>query len=174
MVPTSLVSPLEYSEMDALSLTSSLPPSVPPKLAYALHYPMTEILSRYEEETGLSPDTCKEHEVELKRYLYLCSIYPERTLGMRGPVDELWHLFIIHTRQYHDFCNNLCGMYIHHSPTDPTDKLESTTSEYGTTLDLYTMTFASSPPSHIWPSLSRLVKAQDPCTACRPCKCERT
>lgn len=31
-------------------------------------------------------------------------------------VDELWHVFIIFTKDYVDFCNNAYGYYFHHSP----------------------------------------------------------
>ncbi|TAL64273.1 MAG: hypothetical protein EPN84_03650 [Legionella sp.] len=34
-----------------------------------------------------------------------------------GPLlvlDELWHAFILHTRDYHDFCLDYLGAYFHH------------------------------------------------------------
>jgi len=36
-----------------------------------------------------------------------------------GPLlilDELWHIFILHTRDYTDFSNRYFGEYIHHDP----------------------------------------------------------
>lgn len=30
--------------------------------------------------------------------------------------DELWHEFILHTRQYHAFCKQAFGRYLHHTP----------------------------------------------------------
>lgn len=40
-------------------------------------------------------------------------------------VDELWHEFIIFTRDYHDFCNNVYGAYLHHDPYGKFDLRES-------------------------------------------------
>lgn len=31
-------------------------------------------------------------------------------------LDEVWHIFILHTRDYADFCNTYLGRFIHHSP----------------------------------------------------------
>ncbi|MDN3581264.1 hypothetical protein [Mucilaginibacter flavus] len=31
-------------------------------------------------------------------------------------VDEAWHTFILHTRQYHDYCMVTFGRFIHHNP----------------------------------------------------------
>lgn len=33
-------------------------------------------------------------------------------------VDELWHLHILHTKEYFNFCENVYGRYLHHTPTD--------------------------------------------------------
>ena len=32
------------------------------------------------------------------------------------PVDEMWHSFILCTREYAELCQNLFGTYIHHEP----------------------------------------------------------
>jgi hypothetical protein len=31
-------------------------------------------------------------------------------------VDELWHEFILYTREYHQFCKNAFGSFMHHTP----------------------------------------------------------
>jgi hypothetical protein len=32
-------------------------------------------------------------------------------------VDAGWHAFILHTRDYADFCHRVAGRYLHHVPT---------------------------------------------------------
>ena len=39
-------------------------------------------------------------------------------------LDEMWHTFILHTKQYFHFCHTLFGEYIHHDPTDSFDAKE--------------------------------------------------
>jgi hypothetical protein len=34
-------------------------------------------------------------------------------------VDELWHLHILYTKEYFEFCNDFFGFYLHHQPTNP-------------------------------------------------------
>ena len=58
------------------------------------------------------------HEREIKRFLALSAINPGK-YGMRGPLDELWHTFIIFTSAYANFCRLLGGGFIHHLPETP-------------------------------------------------------
>ena len=60
----------------------------------AMKYDMKAVMGRYAEKTRLPPDVLKEHEREIKRFLALSAINPGK-YGMRGPLDELWHTFII-------------------------------------------------------------------------------
>lgn len=54
---------------------------------------------------------------EFKRYAALCKLFRYNPLGMPSPiVDEVWHSFILFTKNYHDFCSRFLGGYMHHSP----------------------------------------------------------
>lgn len=53
---------------------------------------------------------------ELKKWLILCSLNRENNYTMIGEVDDLWHVFILHTISYTEFCELLAGEYIHHVP----------------------------------------------------------
>ena len=57
--------------------------------------------------------TSKSIFCELKKYLIGCSISDEKCVPS-DVVDKAWHLFIIHTKLYMDFCNKYFGKYIHH------------------------------------------------------------
>lgn len=62
----------------------------------------------------------KDHEfdwlfLELKRYFFLCSMF--KTVPMySSKVDTLWHEMILFTQKYADFCQQLFGQYLHHTP----------------------------------------------------------
>lgn len=46
-----------------------------------------------------------------------------RHIAMPSKVaDDLWHEFILHTRQYHEFCRKAFGHYLHHTPAPPKDE----------------------------------------------------
>ncbi|SCL28638.1 hypothetical protein GA0070616_3732 [Micromonospora nigra] len=51
-------------------------------------------------------------------FLAACAVTAE-PIGPSKLVDIGWHTFILHTRDYADFCHRLAGRYIHHQP-EPT------------------------------------------------------
>jgi hypothetical protein len=58
-------------------------------------------------------------EREFKRFVALAG-FGVCPLAMIGPmVDEIWHQFILFTKQYRDFCWDTVGLYIDHQPDIP-------------------------------------------------------
>ncbi|WP_195910968.1 glycine-rich domain-containing protein [Streptomyces kaniharaensis] len=51
-------------------------------------------------------------------FLGACAQRPAIGLGPSALVDIGWHTFILHTREYSEFCNNIAGRFMHHVPTD--------------------------------------------------------
>ena len=45
--------------------------------------------------------------------------------------DEMWHTFILFTRDYQEFCDRYFGFYVHHKPT-PQDEYAQQISSYET------------------------------------------
>ncbi|TSD83055.1 hypothetical protein FFK22_039720 [Mycobacterium sp. KBS0706] len=55
-------------------------------------------------------------EEEFKKFIYLVSV-SEKPIAMIGPKpDEVWHQFILFTRQYEAFCEHTVGFFIDHTP----------------------------------------------------------
>ena len=121
---------------------------------------MSDVLQRYQENTHLPDDVLKEHEREIKRFLAMCSAYPG-SYGMRGPLDELWHTFIIFTSSYAKFCRDLGGEFVHHLPEPPKDKTprdkdktpgdNASKGSYMAFLKDYQRLIGEEPPRHLWP-----------------------
>jgi hypothetical protein len=117
----------------------------------AMKYDLKAVMARYSEKTRLPPDVLKEHEREIKRFLALSAINPGK-YGMRGPLDELWHTFIIFTSAYADFCRLLGGGFIHHLPETPSRRPSARKpSSYSAFLTDYKRIFKETPPVHLWP-----------------------
>jgi hypothetical protein len=64
---------------------------------------------------------------ETKKWLYLCRLAYQNPSSDPAPtrmvitkelsiIDEMWHAFILNTREYHDFCTHFLGAFIHHVP----------------------------------------------------------
>lgn len=83
----------------------------------AMAYPIPEILKRYQKDYGVSEETAKLHERELKRYLILCVENLPIAVPMFSPeVDDLWHTFLLFTKDYEKYCKEILGEFIHHVP----------------------------------------------------------
>lgn len=61
-------------------------------------------------------------------FLKACADNPSAALSPSLPVDTGWHAFILHTRAYAAFCDQIAGRFIHHTPDE--------TGEGGASLDI--------------------------------------
>ena len=56
---------------------------------------------------------------EVKRYLVLSRSDRERIYAMHSlRIDDVWHQFILYTKEYAQFCQTYFGGYIHHAPSN--------------------------------------------------------
>jgi hypothetical protein len=97
---------------------------------------------------------------EYRKFMFVCAKYPNTNFGMAGTVDMVWHEHILHTKDYMDFCNNICGTYVHHEPSTSNFKPDS----YKRTLDYLKMEFGS-PDTSIWP-----IWEDAQCSGCSSCE----
>ncbi|MBV9959353.1 MAG: hypothetical protein JO360_13085 [Acidobacteria bacterium] len=52
-------------------------------------------------------------------FLQLIALFPEAGPFRPAPrVDDAWHVFLLYTREYMEFCERVAGKYIHHVPAD--------------------------------------------------------
>jgi hypothetical protein len=65
----------------------------------------------------------REHAERIMRqalaFLVACARNPEIPLAPSKAVDHGWHAFILHTREYAEFCGRVAGHFIHHAPEEP-------------------------------------------------------
>lgn len=144
----------------------------------ALSFNLVNVTERYARKHDIPMQLAKEHEQETKKYLILCGA-TNKEYGMRGPVDEYWHEFILFTLPYHRFCNLVSGAYIHHAPNlterpkfkysissqeteQPTPEGGPAAEPTGTVVERYLdflkdyeRIFGASPSPHLWPRPSR-------------------
>lgn len=51
-----------------------------------------------------------------KTFLFISFLYPQFLLVPTPEIDRVWHVHILHTRQYCNDCQRLFGRFIHHEP----------------------------------------------------------
>lgn len=67
----------------------------------------------------ISPDQVALVFNGLRQYFEISLDAKKRLASMPSQVvDDLWHEFILYTRNYQTFCNRAFGRYLHHTPAD--------------------------------------------------------
>lgn len=102
-----------------------------PALTELLHYQNPLVIKRFkrnfpslqDKAEGLFQDMlkylwlCKKHDMDINtdkdnpELKFTCVMHREMTL-----IDEMWHTFILVTRDYADFCQTYFGEFMHHMP----------------------------------------------------------
>lgn len=123
------------------------------RTAIAEKIDLSPILARYQREQGLSDDIVKDHARELIRFLALSAtaLNRKRFYGMMGAIDELWHSFVIFTREYAGFCDTVAGRFIHHLPETGDKASAATIDGYLDFLADYETVYGEAPPVAYWP-----------------------
>lgn len=79
-------------------------------------YDLWFVIERVQSEGTIAPHLICSAVTEFKKYMALISL-GHTNLGMLSQeVDEIWHNFILFTREYGEFCETTCGQMVHHRP----------------------------------------------------------
>ncbi len=88
-------------------------------------YPMNDIVKRCQKDYNYSDQDMVILEKELKRYFILSAVKTPHAGGTgmySADVDNLWHTFILFTKDYADFCQKHMNRFIHHMPETENSK----------------------------------------------------
>jgi hypothetical protein len=94
-------------------------------LLEVLKYENREVVLRFSKEKRISFDDAEDIFQETKRWLWLCASSPGESVNMVGEafvIDEMWHTFLLFTRDYADFCEKHFREFIHHVPKPSSEK----------------------------------------------------
>jgi hypothetical protein len=115
-MPLTLNKPLSIAASKELDLES------------LLSYQHPDLLKRFQKDFDATPEVADAVFADLMRFLYLG--HRNLTLIQQGletdyvvaiyppllAIDDMWHTFILFTRDYAEFCQNHFGYFIHHQP----------------------------------------------------------
>ena len=80
------------------------------------------LVRRIVKDEQIDQPTAERIMAEALAFLQACALNPGAGLGPSPAVDIGWHTFILHTKEYGEFCHRIAGRMIHHNPTDDTDE----------------------------------------------------
>ncbi len=96
-----------------------------------LEYKNDFVIDCFLKQYSFTRDEAKDIFQETLKWLYLCGhSYTESNVpapsifGGTKIIDEMWHTFILCTKDYYDFCEKYIGKFIHHQPSTIYEKEE--------------------------------------------------
>ncbi|MEJ7558136.1 MAG: hypothetical protein WKF66_07475 [Pedobacter sp.] len=94
------------------------------QLTAILAYQNEDIIYRFTNMMNVTEDEAQDIFTETKKFLYLSLLpgifIPDELLIL----DEMWHNFILFTREYHAFCETNFARFLHHQPATKAEKLQ--------------------------------------------------
>ena len=103
-----------------------------PTLEEVLAYRNSDIVYRFQKTYGVSRELSEDIFNQVKKWLWLSH---QRRLTGQGTslfidpplvvIDEMWHNFVLFTKEYFEFCFRYFGYYIHHAPATEAEDRES-------------------------------------------------
>lgn len=100
-------------------------------LEEVLAYQHEDLIARFVEDHGVPESYARELFLETKKWLWLCHIdsqegakTPLTIYPFMGALDEMWHSFVLFSKDYATFCEDFFGEFIHHYPTPVREKTE--------------------------------------------------
>ena len=97
-------------------------------------------------EGKLAPHVMEEAITEFRKYLVLIALGHNRVGMCSKEVDEVWHTFILFTKDYTVFCLEVFGFFLHHEPALLSQPLGSEPRQRF--LEAYNLEFGT--PPKIW------------------------
>ena len=135
-----------------LSRLTARPPSGRPYVIDRPFLPPGCLVRLRRHHPSLSDADLARVESGLRDWFHVCAATGGQQVAMPSPVvDDLWHEFILHTRDYARFCDAALGRFLHHTPTAAMGKDEHD----GQSAALRT-TYEAALPRHSGPGLPAL------------------
>jgi hypothetical protein len=79
-------------------------------------YPFLQVRNKLLKSGEFAVEQTESMIFEFRRWLALIVLGNNGIPMISTQVDEVWHTFIVYTRDYTNFCNDVFGRYIHHQP----------------------------------------------------------
>ena len=88
-----------------------------------LNYKNENVIYRFTKIYAITEEEANDIFCETLKWLWLSQKvnYPFFVDDSISIIDEMWHNFILFTKDYNDFCKKYFGKYIHHQPTTKED-----------------------------------------------------
>jgi len=91
-----------------------------PQLNSLLNEKLDRIVRDHAIKNGISIEVATKEKNKFLMYMSTIHLTDgDDSIDFPADGDEFWHTFLMHTKDYQDFCNRHFGKFIHHIPGDP-------------------------------------------------------
>lgn len=80
-----------------------------------LSYKNEGVIQKYSKEHHVSLSEASLRFEEMKKFLYICATR-KGAFSPSKVIDDVWHTFLLFTRDYNDFCVSHFDKFVHHVP----------------------------------------------------------
>lgn len=171
MVDDNLVREAEMVANHYLNEFTQIDISAKARLVLAIMFPDPGVAERLQKELGCTKEEADILWLDTKFWLWFCK-ETDKPVCPSAALDEGWHTFILFTRQYQEFCKNILGRFIHHTPHVGDAKPDP---EAGKAMVDYTCKQAKRlfNAEHLSANWQQLIAAycHDKCKGCNDAKC---
>jgi hypothetical protein len=102
-----------------------------PKLEKLIKYKNKIVIDSFLKSFDVSRSEAEQIFIEMLKFLWISiSNYPkskkDQAIGIDHPltiIDEMWHIFLLNTRDYLQFSHDYFGSYVHHKPSTNEDQI---------------------------------------------------
>ena len=84
-----------------------------------MRYSNMAVVNRYAHDHQVAVEEAHILFEETKKFLAVCASEADGDIEKMSPSDkqdQMWHTFVLHTKDYMDFCYEMFGVYLHHQP----------------------------------------------------------
>lgn len=109
--------PEDLAELGVVLRRDQLNPKGQMLLDSIMSYRNERVIERYIADNGGTQEEAERIYAAMLQYLVVCVL----TQGKRTPskvIDEMWHAFILHMKDYENFCKQYLRQIVYHSPAD--------------------------------------------------------
>ncbi|MDG6348069.1 hypothetical protein QAA18_04850 [Luteimonas sp. 8-5] len=108
-----------------------MPQMKKPTLEEVLAYSNRDVVYRFRKTYGLTWEESEDIFDQVKKWLWMAN--HRRSSGISQGlsidlslvvIDEMWHNFVLFTKEYTEFCLHYFGYYLHHGPATEAEDLE--------------------------------------------------
>lgn len=111
------------------------------------HPPQDFLIEKFAKDHGYTHEDARSLFEDVKKFLLLGSLV-EASPAPSLPIDQMWHSFILFTKDYAEFCSKVGG-FIHHRPLPSTSEHQPPIEP---TMQLMTAAYGTLSDAH-WPAL---------------------